>query len=44
MAYDDTHCPCGGHKIRETMLCDFSEVTAISDAEGAAAFKTAKSY
>lgn len=22
MAYDDTHCPCGGHKARETMLCD----------------------
>ena len=22
MAYDDTHCPCGGHKLRETMLCD----------------------
>lgn len=21
MAYEDTHCPCGGHKLRETMLC-----------------------
>lgn len=21
MAYEDTHCPCGGHKERETMLC-----------------------
>lgn len=21
MAYDDTHCPCGGFKFRETMLC-----------------------
>lgn len=25
MAYDDTHCPCGGHKLRETMLCDSCE-------------------
>lgn len=21
MAYDDTNCPCGGQKMRETMLC-----------------------
>lgn len=21
MAYEDTHCPCGGFKFRETMLC-----------------------
>lgn len=21
MAYDDTHCPCGGRKETETLLC-----------------------
>lgn len=26
MAYDDTHCPCGGHKIRETMLCEHCQI------------------
>lgn len=25
MAYDDTKCPCGGQKLRETMLCDLCE-------------------
>ena len=25
MAYEDTHCPCGQHKLRETMLCDQCE-------------------
>lgn len=25
MAYDDTHCPCGGKKITETMLCEACE-------------------
>ena len=22
MSYEDTHCPCGGKKIPDTMLCD----------------------
>lgn len=26
MAYEDTKCPCGGKKLRETMLCDDCEV------------------
>ena len=26
MAYDDTHCPCGGQKIRETMLCEHCQI------------------
>jgi hypothetical protein len=25
MAYEDTHCPCGGTKLRETMLCTSCE-------------------
>jgi len=25
MAYEDTKCPCGGQKLRETMLCDTCE-------------------
>jgi hypothetical protein len=25
MAYSDTHCPCGGHKQPETMLCTSCE-------------------
>jgi hypothetical protein len=30
MAYDDTHCPCGGFKFHETMLCQECE-TAFAE-------------
>jgi hypothetical protein len=33
MAYDDTHCPCGGQKIRETMLCDPCQIRLASRPE-----------
>lgn len=26
MSYDNTHCPCGGKKMTETMLCPECEV------------------
>ncbi len=25
MSYEDTNCPCGGKKLRDTMLCDACE-------------------
>ena len=30
MSYEDTHCPCGESKPRETMLCDGCN-TAFAD-------------
>ena len=27
MSYENTHCPCGGKKLTETMLCDSCEKT-----------------
>ena len=35
MSYENTTCPCGGRKERETMICDpckaFASVTAAND-------------
>ena len=35
MSYENTSCPCGGRKERETMICDpckaFASVTAAND-------------
>lgn len=30
MSYEDTHCPCGGAKERDTMLCQ----TCVTDLDG----------
>jgi len=35
MSYENTSCPCGGRKERETMICDackaFASITAAND-------------
>ncbi len=31
MTYDDTHCPCGGTKLRETMLCGECETALAAE-------------
>lgn len=33
MAYQDTNCPCGGRKIRETMLCQTCVTTLAGKPE-----------
>lgn len=33
MAYDDTKCPCGGHKLAGTMLCSACEAYTASTPE-----------
>lgn len=30
MSYEDTNCPCGGKKLRETMLCADCETAFAS--------------
>jgi len=47
MSYENTKCPCGGHKPRETMLCidcqiafaDTPEMRRVNDTTEAAWFR-----
>jgi hypothetical protein len=43
MTYDDTHCPCGGTKLRETMLCGECD-TALADHPSMKVFKDPEHY
>ena len=43
MAYDDTNCACGGHKLRETMLCADCE-TAFADTNDMRCFRDADGF
>lgn len=33
MSYEDTNCPCGDKKRRETMICSLCEATFLSTKE-----------